>query len=48
MGRQLIAGPLLMAEAATQVPPAHQEQLWGSVSYIKDILEGKGKLKQHF
>ena len=32
MSRQLIAGPLLMAVAATQVPNAHQEQFWGSVS----------------
>ena len=26
-----VAGPLLMAEAATQVPTAHQEQFWGSL-----------------
>ena len=32
MSCQLIAGPLLMAEAARGVPTAHQEQFWGSVS----------------
>ena len=38
MSRQLIAGPLLMAVAATQVPTAHQEQFCGSVSIFKDTL----------
>ena len=37
MSRQLIAGPLLMAEAATQVPTAHQEQFWGSVSCSRTL-----------
>ena len=32
MSCQLIAGPLLMAEAAPQVPAAYQEQFWGPVS----------------
>ena len=32
MSRQLIAGPLLMAVAATKVPTAHQEQF--GVQYL--------------